>query len=565
MASNHMPPAQHDKPLFIASHWIRAIDARDAEVMRALAIAYGDSSLVSDRLPLLYAVLTDFLARFGDMPVRILRCPGRINLRGMHVDTHGGFINLMTHQREAVIVSAITSKNESVVANINPGFPDVQIAISPWREELAASDSWGAFIAGDGARDRVSMRRGEWSNYVEGAMLRAQYEWPEVQVPGLCAMVGSDIPSGASLSSSTAISLAMFMTAASWMGCEGGILTHIRAAQDIEWFAGARIGTSDQSGMLLPRANQLVNFAPPLEAEAPRTTFFPDDLRVLVIDSHTKRNLSGAEQLNYTRNRFAYSIALEILRHEMVNEGVAPDVVAAMTRLSDFSNMRMAPFGGAATLCRWLLRVPESVSIETLRQRYPTDLVDAAYETYFGPLPELERPVSFDIRGPLLFGIAESERAREFFDAISRGDGMRAGTLMSNGHDGDRRFDGKGEPFEVDRAYAKLHALAETGGSIEDLPGVYGASSRALDALVDCAMSAGALGASLTGAGIAGTALALCNAERADAVATSLRRFIGSPKYAEIVPRAASLAPVLVEGSVVENRAVAGACEICPR
>ena len=70
------------------------------------AVYSADAALLQERAALARQTLQTFAERFGDCPVRLFRAPGRINLRGMHVDTHGGYLNLMTHQREVLLAAA---------------------------------------------------------------------------------------------------------------------------------------------------------------------------------------------------------------------------------------------------------------------------------------------------------------------------------------------------------------------------------------------------------------------------------------------------------------------------
>lgn len=52
--------------------------------------------------------------------------------------------------------------------------------------------------------------------------------------------------------------------------------------------------------------------------------------------------------------------------------------------------------------------------MDEIRARYALPSLDAAYDRYFGAAPPALRPTWLDLRGPLLFAIAESERARLF-------------------------------------------------------------------------------------------------------------------------------------------------------
>lgn len=548
-----------------ASVWLDALEANDAALVRTLASCYGSSAIAADRTSLLRRVLNTFVASFGDAPVRVFRCPARLNLRGMHVDTHGGHLNLMTHQREVFVVSTASADSASEFVNIDATFQPVRCDLTVWSRHSSFDAPWPAFITHEETQRHVRARRGSWANYLEGSLLRARREWRDVPLRGIRAAVGSDIPRGASLSSSTALCLAVYSSVCAWNGKETPRDALIPIAQDIEWFTGARIGTSDQSGMLVPRANELVHFAPEVSRAVPadvRRVPFPDALGILVINSHTERSISGAEQIDYTRNRFAYSLALEILRQEMVKSGVPYERVEMMTRLCDFAAPNLTPFGGARALYRWLLRVPQSLSLVEIRARYTLPALDETYARYFSPLPEYERPDTFAIRGPLLFGIAESERARLFVDALLLGDHEVTGYYMTLGHDGDRRFDAMGIPWSADVSDAELQLLAQRETPVARVPGAYGASSRALDALVDCAVHAGALGASLTGAGIAGTVIALVESAYADRIADAIRTYIAGPAYRALAPKVGNLTENELRESVVLNMSPNAACEI---
>ena len=202
--------------------------------------------------------------------------------------------------------------------------------------------------------------------------------------------------------------------------------------------------------------------------------------------------------------------------------------------LADFSTDSLSDIGGAKFLYALLRRIPEEIELDALRGRYELPNLDATYRQCFGNVSEQDRPHAFDVRGPLLFGIAESERARAFFERLQEGDVVTCGTLMSVGHDGDRRFTHDGTPYRYDVSDSALTQLEQSRTPIELCPGSYRASTPALDALVDVALDAGALGASLTGAGIAGVVLALCLREDCDAVASRLRAFLGSQAYAAL-------------------------------
>ncbi len=64
-----------------------------------------------------------------------------------------------------------------------------------------------------------------------------------------------------------------------------------------------------------------------------------------------------------------------------------------------------------------------------LKALYNLPSLEESFEQYFGSLAPDERPTDVRLRGPLLFGIAESERARLFMDVLESGDYNEAGQV----------------------------------------------------------------------------------------------------------------------------------------
>ena len=527
----------------------------------------GDVGLIQERAALVRQTLTTFHHRFGNLPVRIFRAPGRINLRGMHVDTHGGYLNLMTHQREVLLVAALSEDGQNILANVDPAHAETTFFLD---DEIgnAGGTSWFEFISHPDIRRRVDARRNApgrvWANYCIGAALRMEYTRPECPVPALKAVAAGDLPAGAALSSSAALSIAALLAYAAHAGTSLTTEQLIRAEQDVEWYAGARVGMSDQAAILMGRPGHLLHLA--LFAEAftlDGACYFtwPEDLVLLVVNSFTARNLSGAQRVHYSLNRFAYSVALPVLRAELIRSGW--DEPAAR-RLDRLSRLTTEALGGPARIYAVLKSIPEHLDLDSLRQRYAPPGLDDAYARYFDGVPAAEQPMDIPLRGPLLFGIAESERARRFPELLQCGDYEQAGALMRIGHDGDRVRSHNGIPFRINVDDAALEELSRTHTPLEQCPGRYGASTPALDALVDAALEGGALGASLTGAGLAGAVIALCRAPDAERVSLALLQCLSSPAYAHLANWTSPPSKQDMEHAVTLNLAVSGAGELFP-
>lgn len=442
---------------------------------------YANPDDINRRRPLIRDALTQYIKEFGDGPVHVVRCPARVNLRGMHVDTHGGYLNLMAIPRETIVVTGPSPDDSSrAVSSAAPG--------SDW-------------VHGPPAHS--------WHGYIEGALAEVHDRYYG-SIPAFNMSIASDIPIGSGLSSSSALCTAAHIAVSTFAGVESSPEETALAVQRAEWRAGARVGLSDQSAMLLARAGHVANIAiHPREPDfkSVRHVVWPGDWTIVVADSATARSLSGAQRVAYARNRFAYSAAMEIFRQALRDKRYDEAFVAETQLLRDISTGRFEAHGGGEALAKILNGIDESIEIEQLKD-IVGDQAMQDYASYFGDLPEDDKPKTFALRGSMIYGIAESERARLIADAIDAGDITRTGMLMSRGHDGDRVMRSNGSPYHTD-SYATL--------PIERSTGSYGASTPALDYLVDMALASGAHGASLTGAGLGGAIIALY--ERDDVVA----------------------------------------------
>jgi galactokinase len=410
--------------------------------------------------------------------------------------------------------------------------------------------------------ERIAAAPGHWRNYIEGAWLRARHAAPESEMGGLRLVVDSNLPQGAALSSSAALCIALLHAWFGWNGIHLDNDALILAAQDAEWYTGSRCGTCDQAAIVLGRPGAVIHaslYPKDFSTAGARAIALPENLRVLVINSFTRRSISGAEKIAYTLNRFAYSMAMEIFQQALREAGYPDEIVVACGRLS---NITPQALGGHAALYAVLRQIPERVPFAELRTRYDLPDLDCEYQRYFGDTPLAMQPQEIGLRGPLLFGIAESERARHFAAALESGDFSRAGQLMTIGHEGDRRVNRAGNAIHQRSDDAWLRECAGSGRPIEECPGVYGASSPALDRLVDVALDHGALGASLTGAGIAGTVLALCNASESAGIAGGVRTCMAGEAYRRIAGLHQPLDSHQIADATVSNLACMGAGEI---
>jgi galactokinase len=162
--------------------------------------------------------------RFGKAAKWLVVAPGRVNLIGEHTDYNGGFVLPMAIERYTVIAAAPADAGDAPRLRLHS-------------EAVSASVD----IALD-----TPQRRSDppWSNYVRGVV--AGFQRRGTPIPPLCALLASDVPLGAGLSSSAALEVA---TATLLEAATGAMLDPVdkaRLCQNAEHeFAGVPCGLMD--------------------------------------------------------------------------------------------------------------------------------------------------------------------------------------------------------------------------------------------------------------------------------------------------------------------------------
>ena len=346
--------------------------------------------------------------------------PGRVNLIGDHID-YAGLDVLPAAIDRGVTLQVRPSRDGRVRVLGGPDVPELRdfaIAetIAPWPQ-------------------------GDWGNYVKAALQGLVDAGREPT--GFDALVTSDLPAAAGLSSSSAIVVGAALAALA--GREGDIPRLELAAllADAEQYVGARGGGMDQAAILAGRAGYAlrVSFTPLAVEPVP----VPAEWRFVVAHRLVRAEKSSGARLAYNARREAVETALG-------------DVAPAG-----------ADYPGLLA----------SRSTEAL-------LADAADRLDRAIFPRFRHVVT------------EAARVHAAVDALRRADARRFGALMLASHD-----------------------------SLRD---DYDVSSPALDDLVAAAVSGGAHGARLTGAGLGGCVVALAGADRTEALLSHLRSTFYEPR-----------------------------------
>ncbi|MCA1900771.1 MAG: hypothetical protein LDL53_00925 [Candidatus Hydrogenedens sp.] len=540
--------------MILASKWIDFLIRDTSERRQFLSEAYGVSG--QSRIPLILNLMYRFIEIFGDQAVFIVRCPGRINLRGMHVDTHGGFLNLMTIEQEILLIGQIRDDDVFNLHNLETKHKPFQAKFRELLEKYPINSPWMEICQQAQNNTDATMH---WHQFIRGILLRTAKQISTPLTTGINAVIGGDIPEGSALSSSHALCLTLLNAIMYITRLNFDETTKLKMVQDAEWFTGARSGLSDQTAELLGRRGFILGIRlHPITAEILEKEYlpFPEDVSIVITDSKMRRDISSTHAVSYIKNRFAYSVALKILAEIMKQQGFTQEELAQFQTLADFTPEKL---GNKRLLYKLFRSIPSTLSVESLLHEFKIPDIQELYERYYGHLLEENRPREVSIRGPLVFGICESLRAKAFCEAIRQGNVSMAGYLMTLGHNGDRIIDSVGKPFHREVNDDILFVYDDLEIEPFSLPGDFGASTPVLDRIVDIANQHGALGSCLTGAGLGGVVLSLCMKKDVPAVKQALQDWLASEDYAKWAGTNEPLSLEVAKKSVYEHNSTQGA------
>lgn len=396
---------------------------------------------------------------------RLLRAPGRVNLIGEHTDYNGLPVMPAALDREVMMVFRPLPGGRVRVVNLEAAFGE---------REFQASAEIPPHSAGD------------WANYVKAAaqalVLWARGRGLEADC-GFEAALTADIPGGAGLSSSSALVVAcgLAFANANALDIPRREMADLMAAG--ERYVGTQGGGMDQTACLMGEAHKAIRieFNPTRVSPCP----LPDGTAVIVANTLVRAEKSAAMRENYNRRSAECRLASALVR-----KATGLDVKL----LADLFGHEEAPMD-------ILTRSVHSggYTLQELGQALGTS-ADGVVEQFLlqkGAAPIAQPEEGFQPFRRAAHVVTEAIRVREAGAAMEAGDARRVGELMNASH-----------------------------ASCRD---DFGISCPELDALVEIAQSAGALGARLTGAGFGGCIVALAPQEKVDAVMEAIRaRYYGA-------------------------------------
>ena len=312
----------------------------------------------------LSSITEKFEETFGGPPTFIASAPGRVNLIGEHTDYNDGYvfpvaidkyINIAVRERsDRRVVMHALDVNESLVGKLEDG-----TGIEDWKVGRMGTQS---SVLSPFKPDASSFSS-RWSRYLIGvaSLLQASRR----KVTGIDAVITGDVPIGAGLSSSAALSVAAtlaFLTAGS--GAEVPISekdkTELAAlCQRVEHeFAGVKCGIMDQTISLLGQENCGLF----LDCRSLGYEHVPlnlTDHAIAICNTKVKRELAASE---YNKRRAECERGVEILSQWLPGVTSLRDIT-----LADFKKHEEELPELTQKRCRYVIeentRVVEAVSV----------------------------------------------------------------------------------------------------------------------------------------------------------------------------------------------------------
>jgi galactokinase len=235
-------------------------------------------------------VLEQFDEKYGMQPFIIASAPARVNLIGEHIDYCDGFVLPAGINRHVVIAAA---PNGTAEANLySTLLPDETVTVMLDERPVSGRPKWADYI------------RGVFDGFYERDF------WP---LPGFDAVIHSNIPLGAGLSSSAAIEVAAATLIEGLLGFEINPKNKALLCQRAEHkFAGVPCGIMDQFASVFAKKDHLVLIDCRSE-EAQPIPFADDSISMVIADTNVHHKLSDGA---YANRRRQTEIALSVIGKE---------------------------------------------------------------------------------------------------------------------------------------------------------------------------------------------------------------------------------------------------------
>ncbi len=232
----------------------------------------------------------------------IVRSPGRVNIIGEHTDYNMGFV-LPASIDKAVYLAIALREDEEI--------------------HLFAQDLNETFTANIQALQPVSDP--DWPNYILGTV--AQFLKKGIALKGFNALLTSDVPIGAGLSSSAAVECAVAFALNALFDAGLGRIEMVKMAQQAEHeYAGVMCGIMDQFASMMGKKNQVIRLdCRSLEYE--HVPFVLDGIKIVLLNTNVKHSLASSA---YNARRQECETAVKWVQEHVADVTALRDVTEDM-------------------------------------------------------------------------------------------------------------------------------------------------------------------------------------------------------------------------------------------
>ncbi|HZQ05461.1 MAG TPA: galactokinase [Anaerolineae bacterium] len=216
-------------------------------------------------------LFSEFQRINGTPPEKIARAPGRVNLIGEHTDYNEGFVMPIAIDRDVMIAARPRPDNRVCVAALDVAGGQTDVF------DLADIEHHPDY---------------RWANYIRGVAYFLQAH--SVNPQGIDAVVTSNLPSGAGLSSSAALEVctATILEAFAPQKLDGVEIAQLCQQAENE-FVGVKSGIMDQYASSLGEKDAAIKID--CRSLTYETIKLPRGITVIVADTNKKRHLVGSD------------------------------------------------------------------------------------------------------------------------------------------------------------------------------------------------------------------------------------------------------------------------------
>lgn len=214
-------------------------------------------------------VAKEFIELYGIEPM-LIKSPGRINIIGEHTDYNEGFVLPASINKAAYLAISLRNDNE------------IHLRAEDLNETFSIS-----------LNDLKPVKDISWPNYILGAV--AQFQEKGAGLKGLNAILTSDVPIGAGLSSSAAVECATVFALNELLTTNFEKPEMVKMAQKAEHeYAGVMCGIMDQFASMMGKKDHVIK----LDCRSLEYAYVPfklEGIKILLLDTNVKHSLASSE------------------------------------------------------------------------------------------------------------------------------------------------------------------------------------------------------------------------------------------------------------------------------